>query len=162
MQVIQDDRIIDAIPRGMEEINRIDQLSREVMAWASGWDGVAYWPLTLDYSFASAVEEGREEQWQKQLRSHGSKGRRLLAQLYSMGGHLPKDRGRVRELWKQQVGLIEILAMGITAINIRCSILPHQWDAKKLPPPAYSSESDADGTINSDDADDEDSEYGPD
>jgi hypothetical protein len=91
MQVIQDDQIINAIPRGMEKIDRIDQLSREVMAWASGWDGVAYWPLTLDYSFASAVEEGREEQWQNQLRSHGSKGQCLLAQLYSMGGHLPKD-----------------------------------------------------------------------
>ena len=79
-----------------------------------------------------------------------------------MGGHLPKERHKVRELWRQQVGLMEILVMGITAINIRCSILPHHWNAKKLPSPAYSSESDAesDSTINSGDADDENSECG--
>jgi len=58
MQVIQDDRIIDPIPKGTEEIDQIDQLSREVVRWASGWNGVAYWPVTLDYLFASAVEEG--------------------------------------------------------------------------------------------------------
>ena len=164
MQVIQDNRIIDPIPEGTEVVDRIDRLNREVMGWASGWDGVAYWPVTLDHSFASAVEEGREEQWQDQLRGHASKGRRLLAQLYSMGGHLPKERCKVRELWRRQVGLMEILVMGITTINIRCSVLPHHWNAKKLPPPAYSSESDAESdiAINSGDADDEDSEYGSD
>jgi hypothetical protein len=157
IQVIQDDRIIDPIPKGTEEIDRIDQLSREVMRWAWGWNGVAYWPVTLDYSFASAVDKGREEQWQEQLQRHASKGQHLLAQLYSMGGHLPKERHMVRELWRQQVGLMEILVMGITTINICCSIVPHHWNAKKIPPPAYSSESDAesDSAINSGDADDE-------
>jgi hypothetical protein len=91
MQVIEDDRIIDPIPKGTEEIDRIDHLSWEIMRWASGWDGVAYWPVTLDYSFTSVVEEGREEQWWEQLLGHASKGQCLLAQLYSMGGHLPKE-----------------------------------------------------------------------
>ena len=84
-----------------------------------------------------------------------------------MGGHLPKERHKVRELWRQQVGLMEILVMGIMAINIRCSVLPHHWNAKKLPSPAYSSESDVessgvDSAINLGDADDKDSEYGSD
>jgi len=54
------------------------------------------------------------------------------------------------------MGLMEILVMGIMTINICCSILPHHWNAKKIPPPAYSSESDAesDSTISSGDADD--------
>jgi hypothetical protein len=165
MQVIQDDRIVDPVPKGTEERDRIDQLNREVMGWAAGWDGVAYWPVTLDCSFASAVEEDREEQWQEQLWGHASKGRCLLAQLYSMGGRLPKERYKVRELWRQQVGLMEILIMGIMTINIYCSVLPHHWNAKRQPPPAYSSEFDAessggDSAINSADADDKDSEYG--
>ena len=60
------------------------------------------------------------------------------------------------------MGLMEILVMGIMTINIHCSILPHHWNAKKIPPSAYGSESDAesDSTISSGDADDEDSEYG--
>jgi hypothetical protein len=74
MQVIQDDRIIDPIPEGTELVDQIDQLDQEVMGWVSGWDGVAYWPVSLNHSFASAVEEGREEQWQDQLRGHASKG----------------------------------------------------------------------------------------
>ena len=57
IQVIQDDRIIDPIPKGTQEIDWINQLSRKVVGWASGWDGVAHWPVTLDYSFAGAVEE---------------------------------------------------------------------------------------------------------
>ena len=61
------------------------------MKWVSGWDGVAYWPVSLDQSFANAVEEGQEEQWQDQLRGHASNGRHLLTQLYSMGGYLPKE-----------------------------------------------------------------------
>jgi len=75
----------------MEEIDQIDWLSQEVMRWVSGWNGVAYWPVTLDYSFTSAVDEGQEEQWQEQLQHHAFKGQHLLAQLYSMGGHLPKE-----------------------------------------------------------------------
>ena len=135
------------------------------MRWASGWDGVTYWPVTLDYSFTSAVEEGREEQWWEQLLGHASKGWHLLAQLYSMGGHLLKEQYKVRELWRLQVGLIEILVMGITTINIHCSILPHHWNVKKLPLAAYSSESnaessDGDSVIHSEDTDEEDSEYG--
>lgn len=162
MQVIEDDRIIDPIPQGTEEIDRIDRLSQEIMRWASGWDGVAYWPVTLDYLFTSAVEEGQEKQWWEQLLGHASKGWRLLAQLYSMGGSLLKEQYKVRELWRLQVGLIEILVMGIMTINIRCSILPHHWNVKKLPLAACSSESDAESSdgnsvIHSEDTDEEDS-----
>jgi hypothetical protein len=163
MQVIQDDRIIDPIPKMTEEIDRINQLHREIMKWASGWDGIAYWPVSLDYSFANAVKDGREDEWKEQLLGHTSKGHRLLAQLYSMGGRLPKELYKVRELWRLQVGLIEVLVMGITTINIHCSILPHYWNIGNLPPVAYSSESDderseGDSMIDSGDADDEDSQ----
>ena len=61
------------------------------MKWVSGWDGVAYWPVSLDQSFANAVEEGQEKQWQDQLQGHASNGQHLLTQLYSMGGYLPKE-----------------------------------------------------------------------
>ena len=74
MQVIQDDRIIDPVPEGMEEINRVGQLSKVIMKWASGWGGVAYWPISLDDSFTRALEEGRQDRWQEELLSHASTG----------------------------------------------------------------------------------------
>jgi hypothetical protein len=41
MQVLQDDRIIDLIPKGLEELDRVAHLSRIIMCWASGWGGVS-------------------------------------------------------------------------------------------------------------------------
>ena len=60
--------------------------------------------------------------------------------------------------------LVEILVMGITIINTQCSVLPHLWQVRWLPPAAYSDESDSESSDNNEpeDADDEDSEYGSD
>ncbi|KAF8232952.1 hypothetical protein L208DRAFT_1210806, partial [Tricholoma matsutake] len=85
--------------------------------------GIAYWVISLDHSFACAKEEGCQDQWQEQLLRHASMGQRLLAQLYDMGEHLPKEPYKVRELWRLQVQLAEVLVMGITIINTRCSVL---------------------------------------
>jgi hypothetical protein len=49
-----------------------------------------------------------------------------------MGGYLPKERYKVRELWQLQVELVEMLVMGITIINTRCSVLPHYWKVELL------------------------------
>jgi hypothetical protein len=141
MQVLEDDRIIDPIPEGLDELERVARLSKVIMRWASGWGGVAYWPISLDHSFTYAQQEGRQDQWQEQLLNHASMGRRLLAQLYTMGGCLPKEPYKVRELWRIQVGLVEMLVMGITIINTRCSVLPHYWKVKLLPPVPYSDDS---------------------
>ena len=158
MQVIQDDRIIEPIPEGTEELDRVGQLSKVIMRWASGWGGVAYWSISLDESFTRAFEEGRQDQWQEQLLDHASKGRRLLSQLYSMGGQLPREPYKVRELCRLQVELVEILVMGITIINTRCSVFPHYWKVKWLPPPPYSDGSNNNSSDDTSDADDKDSE----
>jgi len=147
MQVVWDDRIIDPIPDQLKEIDRIECLRKAVLRWASGWDGVAYWPITLDHSLAIVANEGRQDKWQEQLQGHASMGRCLLAQLYSMGGQLPKDPDNVREIWQQQVELVEILVMGITILNIRCTVLPHGWKEGELPPVAYSDDSDISDSI---------------
>ena len=159
MQVIQDDRIIDPIPKDLTEIERVGRLGRTVMRWASGWGGVAYWPVTLDDSYTRAHSEGRQDKWQEDLLHHAAIGRRLLAQLYSMGGRLPRERYKTRELWRCQVELVEMLVMGITIINTRCSVLPHYWHVKLMPPVPYSDESASDGDRTSacGDGDDEDS-----
>ena len=158
MQVIQDDRIIEPIPEGTEELDRIRQLSKVIMWWALGWGAVTYWSISLDESFTRAFEEGRQDQWQEQLLDHASKGWRLLSQLYSMGGQLPREPYKVRELWRLQVELVEILVMGITIINTRCSVFPHYWKVKWLPPPPYSDGSNNNSSDDTSDADDEDSE----
>jgi hypothetical protein len=51
MQVIQDDRIIEPIPEGIEELDCVEQLSKVIMRWASGWGGITYWSILLDDSF---------------------------------------------------------------------------------------------------------------
>jgi hypothetical protein len=78
-----------------------------------------------------------------------------------MGGRLPKEPDEVRELWKLQLGLVEILVMGITIINLRCAVLPHGWEERNLPPLAYSDDSDGrslDSDSRARDADDEESD----
>jgi hypothetical protein len=57
MQVLQGDQIIDPIPNGVEEVDRVARLSKLVLRWASGWGGVACWPITLDESFTHAHKE---------------------------------------------------------------------------------------------------------
>ena len=141
MQVLHDDRILDPIPGGLEELDRVAHLSKVIMRWASGWGGVSYWPISLDHSFTCVKEEGRHDQWQEKLLSHASMGRRLLAQLHDIGGRLPKEPYKVRELWHLQVQLVEVLVMGITTINTRCSVLPHYWKVELLPPIPWSDES---------------------
>ena len=42
MQVIQDNQIIEPIPAGTEELDRVQQLSKVIMQWASGWGGITY------------------------------------------------------------------------------------------------------------------------
>jgi hypothetical protein len=81
-----------------------------------------------------------------------------------MGGRLLKEPYKVRELWRIQVELVEILVMGITIVNTRCSVLPHLWQVRWLPPAAYSDESYSESLDNSEpeEADDKDSEYGSD
>jgi len=160
MQVIQDDWIIDPIPEGMQEIDQMTHLSEEIWEWASGWGGVAYWSISLDHSFTCAFEEGQHSLWQEQLLNHALTGRHLLAQLYSMGGSLPRELYKVKELWRLQVELMEMLTMGITIINTHCLILPHLWNVKWLLPVPYSDDSDGNGSDSNDtnDADDKNSE----
>lgn len=79
-------------------------------------------------------------------------GQRLLAQLYDMGEHLPKEPYKVRELWRLQVQLAEVLVMGITIINTRCSVLPHYWNVDSLPPMPWSDEESAGETLDDPDA----------
>ena len=75
-----------------------------------------------------------------------------------MGGQLPKEPDIVRELWRLQIGLVEILVMGITIINTCYMVLPHKWKKWKLPPIAYSDNSDARSDDGDEDADDKKSE----
>ena len=75
-----------------------------------------------------------------------------------MGEQLPKEPYKVRELWRIQVELVEIWVIGIMIINTQCSVLPHLWQVRWLPPAAYSDESYSESSDNNE-PDDEDSEY---
>ena len=77
-----------------------------------------------------------------------------FAQLYDMGGRLPKEPYKVRELWRLQVQLVKVLVMGITIINTWCLVLPHYWKVESLPPIPLSDES-ASELSEDQDADDE-------
>jgi hypothetical protein len=126
------------------------------MKWATGWGGVAVWHITLNRSYTQAFEEGRVDQWQEQMLGHASIGRRLLSQYTNLGGELPKEPYKIKELWRISIEMMEMLVAGITLINSRCSVLPHGWQVELMPPPAWSDECKSESSNLGDAADDED------
>ncbi|KAF8158048.1 hypothetical protein B0H34DRAFT_439509 [Crassisporium funariophilum] len=111
-------------PTHYPELEVLLKLHTAVLNWAKGWGGVTYWSIGLDKSFNLAVKERRVEVWQAQLHNHGAQGRRMLSRLHFMEGDLPVEMWKIRELWRIQIELVEILVKGITILELKSSILP--------------------------------------
>jgi hypothetical protein len=156
MQMLQDSRFIDAIPPGTQAIERAHKLSEAVMKWATGWGGVAVWHITLNRSYTEAFEEGRVNQWQEQMLGHAAMGRRLLSQYTNLSGELPSEPYKIKELWRISIEMMEMLVTGITLINSHCLVLPHGWQVKLMPLPAWSDDCESESSNLGDAADDED------
>ena len=135
MQVLQDPRVSKRTPKELLAIERVEYLRNEVLEWSCGWGGVAYWQISLDESYTAACEEDRAAEWEKEVLEHASRGRGLLVELRSMAGHLPAGSlqpHKLKELIRIMVELVEMVTMGVTILNMRCSILPHnRWRVYK-------------------------------
>lgn len=111
-------------PDALDELDRLVEYRANVMEWARGWGGVTFWNIGLDTSFTIAVEERRVEKWREQLNNHAILGRKILGRLHKVDGRLPKESWKLRELWRLKIELVEILAKGLTILEIKTSILP--------------------------------------
>jgi hypothetical protein len=131
MQVLQDPQVSKCTPEELSEIERVEHLRNEVLRWSCGWGGVAYWPISLDESYTAACEEDRAAEWFKEVLEHASHGRGLLIKLRSMVGQLPAalfEPHEVKELLRTMVEMVEMVTMGVTILNMHCSILPrNRW-----------------------------------
>jgi hypothetical protein len=128
MQVLQDPQVSKRTPEELSKIERVEHLRNEVLRWSCGWGGVAYWPISLDESYTAACEEDHTAEWFKEVLEHASHGRGLLIELRFMVGQLPAvlfEPHKVKELLRTMVEMVEMVTVGVTILNMRCSILPH-------------------------------------
>ena len=136
MQVLQDPCRVQRSPKRLTGHEEVKRLWNEVLNWSCGWGGVGYWQIFLDTSYTTACEQDRVNSWMKEVLDHASYGRGLLIQLRALIGRLPDGSDlphEVKELIRTTVDLIEMVTMGVTIINMRCSILPdNRWQVHNL------------------------------
>lgn len=127
------------IPRdGRREtlLEKIDRLAHDALTWCSGWGGVAYWHISLHQSYTVACEKDRDEEWEKELLKHAANGRHLLFQLTSAVERLAErshEPHKLKELLRISMEMMQMVTMGLTVLNMRCSILPNNvWRVEQL------------------------------
>ncbi|RDB18285.1 hypothetical protein Hypma_000436 [Hypsizygus marmoreus] len=84
------------------------QLKADIDLWASAFGGQMKW-LDLGDSFQRAREEDTYTEWTESVWSHAAEGRALLRRLQSMDRELPPAMYLIRELWRIQVELVEVV-----------------------------------------------------
>ncbi|KAG6913742.1 hypothetical protein DXG01_004643, partial [Tephrocybe rancida] len=90
-------------PQMLDEMEQLYCIGENGVDWSSGWNGAAYWNITLDRSFKKAVENDCVEQWREHVHSHTTSGHALLVQLQLFNHHLPHKHWKLRELWRLQL-----------------------------------------------------------
>ena len=90
------------------------------------------WSHALDVGYAGAVKAGRVDEWVHEVCAHADHGRRHLLMMENIGGILPKEMWKIRELWRQKVELLKVLLRGIDCIELRVNIVePGQFNLLK-------------------------------
>jgi hypothetical protein len=86
--------------------------------------------------YTAACEEDHAAEFEVELLDHASRGRGLLCELTSTVERLSAaslHRHELKELLRIMVESVEMVTMGITILNMHCSILPHnRWKIYKL------------------------------
>jgi hypothetical protein len=98
--------------------------------------GVAYWQLSLHKSYTNACEAECSDKWEEELLEHAANGRGLLFELTSMVEQLADQLHvslKLRELMRILMEMTQMVTMGLTALNMHCSILPNNlWGVEHL------------------------------
>jgi hypothetical protein len=122
--------------RGKVEILEVEQLQNDALTWCSVWGGVAYWQSSLHKSYTNACEAECSDKWEEELLEHAANGQGLLFELTSMVEWLadqPCMSLKLRELMCILMEMTQMVTMGLTVLNMRCSILPNNlWGVEHL------------------------------
>ena len=136
LNILQDGCKILCHWKGETLLEKVERLQNDALTWCSGWGGVAYWHISLHVTYTATCEEDRCDEWEKELLEHAAYGRCLLFQLTSVVEPLvegPRESHKVKELLRILMEMMQMVAMGLTVLNMRCSILPNNlWGADCL------------------------------
>jgi len=95
------------------------RVREESQSWLSRWGGFDYWVTSLEASYQKALGGDYVDRWKEHISDHARKGQFLLSELRNMANQdLPQEVYQLRELWKEQLRLVEALTAGITLINL--------------------------------------------
>ncbi|KAF8868418.1 hypothetical protein BD779DRAFT_1481639 [Infundibulicybe gibba] len=112
------------------QLDIVYNLRKDVLAWASRWDGYTLWPekLWAGYHATANKSPSTKDEWLTMVFNHAAEGRKLLDLLKHMGGSIPTNSPwLVRELWRLQFEMTAILVQGICAIEIRVNVVSPDW-----------------------------------
>lgn len=136
LNVLQED---DEMLRYWKEgtlLEKVDQLKEDSLTWCCGWGGIAYWHISLHESYSAAYELDHPDKWEEELLWHAANGHLLLFQLTSMAELIadgPCMSHRLKEMLHILIEVMQMITMGLTVLNMRCSILPNNvWAVQRL------------------------------
>jgi hypothetical protein len=134
LNILRDDPNISC-HRKVETLE-VKQLQNDILTWCSGWGGVTYWQLSLHKSYKNACEAEHSNKWEEELLEHATNRQGLLFELTSMVEQLADQLHmslKLRELMRILMEMTQMVTMGITVLNMRCSILPNNlWGVEHL------------------------------
>jgi hypothetical protein len=136
LNVLQEDHDMPHFRKEGTLLETVEQLMEDALTWCCGWGGVAYWPISLHKSYTAACELDNSDKWEEELLGHASNGRFLLFRLTTTV-ELIADRSptsyRLKETLRILVEMVQMVTMGLTVLNMRCSILPNNvWGVRFL------------------------------
>jgi hypothetical protein len=140
LNVLEDNSRIPCHQKRETLFEQLEQLREDALTWCCRWGGVAYWHISLHETYIIACEDSEEDhndEWEIELLEHVANGWHLLCQLTSMVKLLaekgPRKSHRLKELLCILMEMMEMVTMGLTVLNMHCSILPNNiWSVECL------------------------------
>jgi hypothetical protein len=140
LNVLQDNSRIPHHQKREMLFEQLEQLREDALTWCCRWGGVAYWHISLHETYTIACEDSEEDrnnEWEIELLENATNRRRLLFQLTSMVELLaeegPSESHRLKKLLRISMEMMQMVTMGLTILNMHCSILPNNvWSVECL------------------------------
>ncbi|KAF5381782.1 hypothetical protein D9615_005372 [Tricholomella constricta] len=87
--------------------DNFQDLAAEIHVWRDAYGGSQGWASALDASWDRAWKTDTTDKWLTAVWEHANEGRDLLARMRLMEGQLPLEMWKLREMWRQEVELVE-------------------------------------------------------
>ncbi|KAF9458060.1 hypothetical protein BDZ94DRAFT_1271693 [Collybia nuda] len=102
---------------------KFQEICVDVNIWSRAFGGLEQWPSQLNCTYHAAVESNNVEGWLSDVWGHAAEGRKILNQLRNMEGQLPYEMWKIREMWRLEVELVELVVCGILCLELRSSLV---------------------------------------